>query len=309
VFTVIDRREVVQALGMAAVVPAGVQPGHSGLAARMRATISQIGLDRLDGDNPVYFPSGYADRAARVQRLVTAQRDYYRTRLGVDLPIIVAVLDRPRWRPPFSDGSPWGLALVRHDTLPAVTVIPTTSAGTPFAAPAIDRLPPAWRRRFRDQVNFNHAFDEAGEYFVMHELGHPQADRAGVYDRTFWFDEFMASYFGHVVWRDRFPERRDFFFAMSPFIFRPPYPIRDLGAFESRMDPDRAPENYGWFQDQFARRADAVYDAQGFEFIERVRSALPPKGGRRLSNPELLDQLEAITPGWRAWAAALPIIS
>ena len=63
--------------------------------------------------------------------------------------------------------------------------------------------------------------------------------------------------------------------------------------------------DYGWYQNVFQKRIQAVYEEHGLDFLRRVRECFSNPEWRPESAAELLDVLEGIAPGFLAWSAEL----
>jgi hypothetical protein len=64
------------------------------------------------------------------------------------------------------------------------------------------------------------------------------------------------------------------------------------------------PRNYGWYQCAFDQRVIAVHAQEGVGFLAKAKMAFP-KGGPHLTSDQVLEKLEIIGPGWKAWAVLL----
>jgi hypothetical protein len=86
----------------------------------------------------------------------------------------------------------------------------------------------------------------------------------------------------------------------------PPGAYTSLEDFEAHREEmlSTQPGNYDWYQLQFGLRADEIYDQQGLGFLAKVKSAFP-KGAPEMSVADTLSRLEAISPGFEAWARRL----
>jgi hypothetical protein len=125
-----------------------------------------------------------------------------------------------------------------------------------------------------------------------------------------WFEEFMATYLGmgylwHTEGTTADPIRTDLLDAIPDSLLR----YTSLADFEARpLEEFLTPEgwaNYGWYQGQFADRGRQVFEQQGLAFIARVREELPWDRYAEWRTEELLGWLEAIEPGFLAWARSL----
>jgi hypothetical protein len=74
-------------------------------------------------------------------------------------------------------------------------------------------------------------------------------------------------------------------------------------------------DDYGWYQGMFERRIQEMYPQAGLQFIKELKRQFPRTAGipggvsipdpvvNRLPPEVALEKLEAIAPGFKAWAA------
>lgn len=82
-----------------------------------------------------------------------------------------------------------------------------------------------------------------------------------------------------------------------------PHPHTSIEYLETHYEeiPIQDPANYAWYEFALDQRLLEVYQEQGFDFLVRVRKSFPMDGSK-LNSAQILDILEAIQPGWKAWA-------
>jgi hypothetical protein len=87
---------------------------------------------------------------------------------------------------------------------------------------------------------------------------------------------------------------------------RSPHPFTKLDDFESKYDElqQKYPGNYGWYQLALDQRVIEIYAQRGVGYLQAVKDSFPMNTAK-LDSAELLDKLEGISPGWKAWAADL----
>jgi hypothetical protein len=138
----------------------------------------------------------------------------------------------------------------------------------------------------------------------LHELGHTLVDAYGSSVRSLWLNEWLATYAGDafmraerpmeaLVWEGVLQGFRD---AVQPA-------HRTLDDFE-RLHFGVGALNYVWYQARFQTQAQAVHAVHGVDFLRRARDAFP-RGAAPASAREVLARLEAIAPGFEAWAATM----
>lgn len=81
---------------------------------------------------------------------------------------------------------------------------------------------------------------------------------------------------------------------------------RSLADFE-RLYSGVGADNYIWYQGRFSERVFALFATERFDFLRKVKDAFPRGSKDKLAPDQLLEQLEKIKPGFKAWAAALEL--
>jgi hypothetical protein len=122
--------------------------------------------------------------------------------------------------------------------------------------------------------------------------------------KTHWFNEFLASYVGYAYLKAQQPRRvlsNEIFWAVA--LENSPHPFTRLDDFEARYDElqEKYPANYGWYQVALGQRVIEIYRDYGVGYLKTMRSAIPA-GDPAMDSHQLLNTLERISPGWRAWA-------
>lgn len=150
----------------------------------------------------------------------------------------------------------------------------------------------------------------------FHELGHIYTseylypdDFANPYPPIRWFDEMLGTYFAYALLRHTYPEWAEVWDAViDAYLAFPEQQYTSLGDFDqkyyeiSRVPEGEEPSNYGWYQAVFHSRARAVFDAQDLAFLSQLKEKLPWEHFEEWTSEELLTWLEAIEPGFQAWA-------
>lgn len=77
-----------------------------------------------------------------------------------------------------------------------------------------------------------------------------------------------------------------------------------LEVFESRYSEleEKYPSNYGWYQQAFDQRVIEIYQHGGVDFLRQVQARFL-RGRPPLNGAQVLDKLETMSPGWKAWSA------
>ena len=136
-----------------------------------------------------------------------------------------------------------------------------------------------------------------------HELGHLYVGEWGINPHTRWFSELLATYFGYAFMAERLPDLARTWEIVSRSDGGNTPQHRSLADFE-RLYTGVGADNYIWYQGRFSERVFAVFATERFDFLRKVKDAFP-RGPEKLAADQLLEQLENIQPGFKAWAASL----
>lgn len=270
--------------------------------------IQALKTPHLDGIVPTYYTPGYKRHARDLQRFVIGEMGFAQRRLGVQLPLSLAVLDKAQWSVAERQ-LPYPMPSVDGD--PPVALMPADwGAAEDFFEKEGDVDSQARAEIAAHRLTLREASHRSGDLIGGHELGHAVIEAYGIQAGTRWLNELLASY---VLYAYLQSERRDLVWLVD--IVQEGNRLKlaqhhvSLEDFESQyMDIlSKDGENYGWYQGQFLEQVKRVYAQQGLEFLKRARRAFPagssPK--HQLGNPQTLRRLEQFSPGFRAWAASL----
>ncbi|HEV3482261.1 MAG TPA: hypothetical protein VGR97_08020 [Candidatus Acidoferrales bacterium] len=301
----------------------GQQDSKKAPATPLEAVL-QLNLPHHAGIVPVYYSSCCRERAFEIQNALESFASFYKEKLGIASDLSVAVLDESDWKrvsekmPPglLPNGEklppglpPYGMTNVQPPPLPRaqyeyVAFIPTDDQGVITQNELADR-PYATAATLRIFASAHLTYDDAARRFILHpayhEVGHTLVRQYGIEVPNHWLNEMLASYFAYAYEKARDRETATIvegFTKMSS----PPIAYTSLEDFEAHPMMDTA--NYTWYQWQFESRIGEVYRQQGLGFLAKVRTAFP-KGTPDISVPDTVARLEAISPGFQAWAKAL----
>lgn len=281
--------------------PQGASAGPE--SSRLEA-IQSLGLASLPGSMPTFYSPQSEVRARYLQALLGGEIDYYSNQFQVRFaPVTMAVLNTRQWSK-VAGGDPYGMPSV-GDTNPYVFVMPASwSQVTWMPFPKRAAVPPVILRQALakgktwDEVKF-----EGCDGIGTHEIGHTIIDQLGIDPKTHWFNEFLASYVGYAYLKAKHPPE-----ALASEIFWTQgldvsHPFTKLSDFESKYEEleQKYPANYGWYQLALDQRVMEIYRVSGVQFLRSIRSAFP-KLGSRLDSNQVLEKLEALTPGWKSWS-------
>jgi hypothetical protein len=266
--------------------------------------IQSLGLASLPGNMPTFYSPRSEARARYLQALLGGEIDYYSSQFQVRFaPVTMAVLNTEQWSKVAGE-DPYGMPSVGGSN-PYVFVMPSSWAQVtwmPFpkrgAVPAAILRQALTKGKTWDEVKF-----EGCDGIGTHEIGHTIIDQLGIDPQTHWFNEFLASYVGYAYLKAKHPPE-----ALASEIFWTqgldvPHPFTKLSDFESKYDEleQKHPANYGWYQLALDQRVMEIYPSSGVQFLRSIRSAFP-KHGPRLDSNQVLEKLEALSPGWKSWS-------
>jgi hypothetical protein len=254
------------------------------------------------------------ERAIEIQKSVQGMIAFYREKLGVGDPIGVAVLDENDWdrmREQMRDHrfQPYGLTNYQPPG-------PVAPSGYVIFIPADDKgvitqnlqgerqyATPATLKLFASaHLTYDEAVRRAILHTAHHETGHTLVYQYGIGQSNHFLGEILATYFAYTYEKARDHQTATVFDGIVKMRV-PPGAYRSLEDFEAHYT-NMQPVNYGWYQMQFALRVLEIYNEQGLGFLPKVRSAFP-KGTPEMGVADTLTRLEAISPGFQAWARSL----
>ena len=270
--------------------------------------IQSLGLKSIPGSMPTFYSPHTLVRAKYLQGLLGGEIQYYAQHFDVAFrPVTMAVLSAEQW-PNVAGDEPYGMPSM-DGTRPPVFVMPASwNEVTWMVVPKREQVPPAiLRRALANGKQWNQVKFEGCDGIGTHEIGHSVIDQLGIDPQTKWFNEFLASYAGYAYLKARDPGQ-----ALSNEIFwtiglkNSPHPFTQLADFESKYDElqQRYPGNYGWYQLALDQRVIEIYRQSGVDYLQQIRKQFPT-GGPKLDSVQMLNELEVISPGWKAWAARL----
>jgi hypothetical protein len=303
-------------------LPSTGQQGSNTSGATPLEVVRQLNLPNQEGVVPLYYSGCCRQRALEVQKALEGFTSFYKEKLGIASDLSLAVLDKSDWKrvsekmPPglLPNGEksppglpPYGMTTVQPPPLPKahyVAFIPTDDQGVITQGYLAER-PYATTATLKILASAHLTYDDAARRLILHpayhEVGHTLVAQYGIEARSHWLNEILASYFAYAYEKARDREIAaivEGFTKMSS----PPIAYTSLEDFEAH--PMMAPANYTWYQQKFESRIDEVYRQQGLGFLLKVRTAFP-KGTHDIGMAETLTRLEAISPGFQAWAQAL----
>jgi hypothetical protein len=258
---------------------------------------------RVDGPIPTYVSPGAEQRARDLQGMLGKSGAFYRERLGLSPSFTLALLDPPAWKAVTSDAIPYGLPFVDE----RVMVLPFRQEGaivTGYMSHAsrlpedVIKLVKASRRPFAAHVA------EMVDLVGYHELGHLYVSEWRIEPHARWLSELLATYFGYAFMAERLRDKARTWEIVSRSDARAMPEHRSLVDFE-RLYMSVGADNYIWYQNRFSERVFAVFALERLDFLRKVKDAFPSRPNETLTPDQVLERLETIRPGFKAWAASL----
>jgi hypothetical protein len=263
----------------------------------------------LKGRIVTCYTPGYRARAVSLQQFLTGELAFVRRRLGIRVPLLLAVLDEHQW-PQAEHQLPYAMPSVHGDP-PIALVAANWAAAKDFYPKAEDAGNPAlFREIARHGLTWDQANAQAGDSLSAHELGHAVIDAYGIVPGSHWLDEFLASYVWYAYVSEQRPEQLWLFDVIQAgnqleraqrFVT-----LTELDKnYRTIVKSDEQTNNYGWYQGQLIERVRKIYPIRGFDFLKEVRAAFPPGEAPQLGSDEALRRVERIDPSFSEWAKEL----
>lgn len=261
--------------------------------------LRNLDLPRIDaGQVLVYHSPGREARAQRLLMLVQDAQQYLAELVGVNVRVILVVLDLDDWRR--SRRAPYGYP---HSNPSGRTVFAPAEYPARLYARArkIFEAAPA-ELQVRLIADGGSLFRQVATFFdlvLVHEVAH-----LFIYERrlelgTQWLLEFSANYLTYCYLNERQADvcyRWDAWAQMQAAI--PDVTYRSLEEFEAnRGRIDFA--NFSWYQGQFNLKVRELYESQGTAFVARLIEAFT------LTPDVVLARVDHLAPGFVGWAETL----
>lgn len=279
------------------------------------AIVLRLHLPRHNGVAPLYYSACCPERAFEVQKKLQDMKVFYKEKLGLDVPISVAVLNENDWKRvteqmPNHKFQPYGMTNFRPTRSGAIAFVPADDQGVITQGQLADR-PYATTATLKRFASLHLSFDEAARDFIfhpaLHEFGHVLIHRYGMDVPNNWVEEMLATYFAYAYEKARDPQLATLVEGFAR-ISAPAMQFTSLEDFENASAlKNMSAANYDWYEHQFERRVIEVYRQQGLSFLVKTKAAFPvPAGGERqyqwLTVPETLSRMERVCPGFQTWA-------
>ncbi len=250
----------------------------------------------------VHYPEDGEDRAGELGPVLNEALQFFSDSLNVELDFRLALLKEEHWKE-LTD-APYAIPHVKSADSQAIAFLPLEQDGVVYdlMISLKERISPDLMKKV---IETGLTYEEFAQKMVdligFHEIGHPYADIYGIGSPSLWFREFVANYFLYAFLRPNYPKDAHIWDLSTKVIlddYEPKFrTLQDFEKYYVRVGAD----NYGWYQANFERRANDLFEEQGFSFIRELKENFP-EGEGRLPHEVILERLEKIAPGFRDWA-------
>jgi hypothetical protein len=269
------------------------------------ARVEALKAPVIDGRIRTYYSAGREIRARELQALMTAQKDYYRDALGVEVDLALAVFDPKDWAAA-EPRLPFGIPSVSAS--PHVALMPARWADSKLGFfPQATTAPPELTARVRAAgLDWTRTLELGADGIIGHEFGHTLVGAYGIRAPNHWVNELLATYAGYAFMKAKRPDQAFAFDVFNGLGLKAAHRHSSLPDYHAKymeiLTTD--PGSVQWYQAQFLERVKAVHAVQGVDFLRRAKAAFPV-GQPKLSEAEVMARLEALHPGWTEWAEAM----
>jgi hypothetical protein len=253
----------------------------------------------------VWFPPEQQPRAMALGLLVDGAANFFHDQLAIDGQLHLALLTREHWAA-LIPWQPYGIPGVAGR--PPVVFMPAGDDGL-AAEDALALHPRVASATLQALAAAGYGYETASRRYVdlvgLHELGHAYARRYGIWANCRWLDEMVATYFAYAYLREKHPRLVPLWDGvLQAYVdaVRPTY--TSLEDFD-RLYFGVGAQNYVWYQAQFQRRVREVFAARGLDFLVDLRMRFGTPSPVALAPQRILQRLEALLPGFIAWANSL----
>jgi hypothetical protein len=259
------------ALATLAIIVSGAQEVDSALS-RLR----KLHLPESAGSVPAIYVPEAEQRALRYRDEVQNARAWLEQELGIQVPMVLAVVDRETYG--LLLRSKWPHPGTDLDSTPPLIVFPT---------------------RMEEVVGEEPKTKTPGEYITYHEVGHIFAARLNIWSGNAFVNELIANMFGAAYIQERRPDLAWIFDGPpSRFASDPRYTsLADVDYLYAGLSFD----NLSWFQYQFQRVAKhLVKDRQFARVAEKLKVEFPAANQKQESLDRIISHFDAIQSGTKA---------
>jgi len=264
--------------------------------------VRALKLDSLPAPVQTYYSAGFQIRATQDQALLREAERFYADSLGLGTGISLALLNAADWKR--VNNRPYGLPNLSISDRVAFLSATDDGVITMDLLRLEATLSDTVRAKVvREGISFAEFARSMTDVIGLHELGHTYVASYGINPHASWFNEFLSSYFAFAFLQSTHPRQARLIEAMiEARLERPPPAHTSLKDFEQFYGKAMSPDNINWYQAIFMQQVAEVSRSKGLGFLQTVRDAFPVAESDSVSAGTVLERLERIHPGFRAWA-------
>lgn len=275
---------------------------HISQGQSMLDKLRTLPVDTGDYSIKVYYSPGGEKKAAELGPMLNDALLYFNRNLNTRLDLRLALLNEDHWRQVRK--TPYGLPFVDSSTSPAVAVLPVTSGGSVYEF-LLDLEENVSQTLKEEVASLGYSWEafsaKVVDLVAFHEIGHPYAKAYGIGLPTLWLNEFVANYFAYLYMYKNAPEMAKVWKLSGDIIYDGHTPKhKTLEEFNELYSGVGVP-NYAWYQAAFEKKANPLVEEKGVSFLHDLKQKFPEDVGN-ISNEEILNRLEEISPGFKEWA-------
>ena len=255
--------------------------------------VQAIGLDSARvGRVTVYFAPNTRERALELARLAEAAGGFGERELGVSFDFRVATLEPEHWFSEFP-GVPYAIPWV---SMPERLLFVQSSLTEGFMV----RGPTPQHDRYRIDKGLLH---EHGHLLEKAYFRPATTDKIPVP----WFAELIPNFIAYAYLRSSEPQWAEAAKEMWKDVVAgyTPSKLTLDWSFMNDLPPQELARTYAWYQNLLNLRAAALYEAHGIALLGLLKERLDWGTVASWKSPSLLKELDAIAPGFEAWATDL----
>lgn len=271
------------------------------------AVFSALDVPVLPGPVPVYYSRGREDRATALREALVKAIDHFDAALKIRPRVSLAVLADSDWER--VTGAPYGMPFSHPGRAPLIVMPAEHVMFAGFLAKMAKEDGPSGvvgRAAGDTGLPLDAVTRRLGDSILYHEFGHVLVAQYAIVSPNRWLGEFLGNYVMQAFLAESGTDPRllTFFRVFKDRQRSQPVSHRSLDDLE-RLYAGVGMDNYGWYQAQTDARAAEVYRTHGVAFLAKVKAAFPAGTPSTLPVAEVLSRLDAIAPGFTAWARAL----
>jgi hypothetical protein len=285
------------------------QGGSKTTAVTPMEAVLRLHLPQRAGAVTLYYSACCRERGIEIQNAVQGFIAFYRDKLGIPSPLLgVAVLDENDWDhigQQINGFNPYGLTNYQVAPSGYILFIPADDRGV-ISKHLLGNRQHETAATLKLFASAHLSYEEAVHRVILqtayHEAGHTLIIQYGIGPTTHFLNEMLANYFAQAYMAARDP-RTELVSKGLTQMRVPPGTYTSLEDFETHYS-GMQPANYDWYQLQFGLRDLEIYKKEGIVFLIEIAKTFP-SGTSEMSVTDTLSRLEAMSPGFEAWAKRL----